>query len=202
MFMTRFLIVVSAILFLPELAVGQEHVHGAGGFKSGISHPVLGLDHLLAMIAVGIVSAQVAQNGYAKAIWTVPTCFVLIMAVGGALGMADVGLIAVEIGIALSVIVLGFAIASGGQISMWLLYLCVSLFAVFHGYAHGQELPELANNWTYIAGFMIGTAVLHLIGVVIGHYAKKIEDGETILRYTGAVIAGIGLHILWGLAGF
>lgn len=202
MFMTRFLIVILAVLCLPEFAMGQEHIHGAGGFKAGISHPVLGLDHLLAMIAVGIVSAQVAQNGYAKAIWTVPTFFVLVMAVGGALGMADAGLIAIEIGIALSVIVLGFAIASGGQISIWLLYFCVSLFAIFHGYAHGQELPELASSGTYIVGFMIGTAVLHLIGVTIGHYAKKIEDGETILKYTGAVIAGIGLHILWGLAGY
>lgn len=202
MFIPRFLMTVSAVLLLPELAMAEEHIHGPGGFMAGISHPVLGLDHLLAMIAVGIVSAQVAQNGDAKAIWTVPTCFVLVMAIGGALGMADIGLIAIEIGIALSVIVLGFTIASGGKISTWLLYGCVSLFAIFHGYAHGQEIPELASSWTYISGFMIGTAVLHLIGVAIGHYAEKIQDGEAILRYTGAVVAGIGLHILWGLAGY
>lgn len=204
MFMTRFLIATLAVLALPELAMAQEqmHAHGAGGFQSGFMHPVLGLDHLLAMIAVGIVSTQVANRGASKAIWTVPTCFVLVMVIGGALGMANVGLIAVEIGIALSVIVLGFTIASGGQISMWLLYGCVSLFAIFHGYAHGQELPELTNHWSYIAGFMLGTAALHLVGVAIGHFAKKIEDGAEILKYTGAVVAGVGLHILWGLAGY
>lgn len=214
MFISRFLIIVSAVLCVPELAIAQEvilnhagdlmgdHVHGPGGFQAGISHPVLGLDHLLAMIAVGIASSQVANRGNAKAIWTVPTCFVLVMALGGALGMADMGLIAIEIGIALSVIVLGFTIASGGQMSTWLLYGCVSPFAIFHGYAHGQEIPELASNWAYIIGFMTGTAALHLIGVAIGHYAPKIQDGEPILRYSGTVIAGIGLHILWGLAGF
>lgn len=202
MFINIFLIAVSAVLFLPELAIAQEHLHGEGGFQAGIAHPVLGLDHLLAMIAVGIVSAQVANRGDRKAIWMVPACFVLVMAVGGALGMADVGLIAIEIGIALSVIVLGFTIASGGKILTWLLYGCVSIFAVFHGYAHGQELPELANNWAYIAGFMVGTAMLHLIGVAVGHFGEKIQDGEAILRYTGAVVAGVGIHILWGLAGY
>lgn len=199
----KFLIAASAVLFLPELAMAQGHVHGTeGGFQAGISHPVLGLDHLLAMIAVGIVSAQVAHAGDTKAIWTVPTCFVVVMAIGGALGMADIGLIAVEIGIALSVIVLGFTIASGGKISKLLLYGCVSLFAIFHGYAHGAEIPELASSWAYIAGFMIATAGLHLVGVAIGYFAQKIEDGESLLRYTGAVVAGIGLHILWGLAGY
>lgn len=209
----RFLIPFFATLFLPAWAFAEAHAHGtAGGFASGFNHPVLGLDHLLAMVAVGVVSAQVAQNGYPKAVWpkavwpkavwTVPACFVIVMAIGGALGMADVGLVAIEIGIAVSVIALGLAIAGGGQISQWILFACVSGFAVFHGYAHGQEIPALVNSGAYVTGFMTGTAVLHLAGVGIGYFITKIPDGASLLRYSGAVVAGMGLHILLGLAGY
>lgn len=203
MLFARFLIPFLTTLFLPAWAYAEAHAHGAaGGFEAGFNHPVLGLDHLLAMVAVGVVSAQVAQNGYPKAVWTVPACFVIVMAIGGVLGMADVELVAIEIGIAVSVIALGLAIAGGGQISQWILFACVSGFAVFHGYAHGQEIPALVNSGAYVTGFMTGTAVLHLAGVGIGHFITKIPDGASLLRYSGAVVAGMGLHILLGLAGY
>ncbi|MEP3196256.1 MAG: HupE/UreJ family protein [Lentilitoribacter sp.] len=195
-------ILISLILF-PSLAFAQTHAHGVdGGFMAGISHPVLGLDHLLAMVAVGIVSAQVAAHKFKHAIWSVPACFVIVMALGGALGMIGIGLTAIELGIVLSVIILGLVIAGGGRINALILFASVALFAIFHGYAHGQEIPELASSGAYIAGFMIGTAGLHLIGVVIGHLSDKIPDGATFLRYSGAIVSGMGFHILLQMAGY
>lgn len=185
-----------AVLLFPLSALAHEGV--SGGFEAGLSHPVLGLDHLLAMVSVGIISSQMGG----KAIWTVPATFVIVMAIGGALGMIDIGLFAIEIGIALSVVVLGFTIASNAKLHQIAIYAFVAMFAIFHGYAHGQEIPELATSWSYVAGFMIGTAFLHIVGVAIGHFAKKITDGEILLRYAGAVVAGMGLHIILGMAGF
>lgn len=192
----RFILSFFAVLLFPVAALAHEGI--TGGFQAGISHPVLGLDHLLAMVSVGIISSQIGG----KAIWTVPATFVVVMAIGGALGLIDVGLIAIEIGIALSVVVLGFTIAKNSSFYQIAIYAFVAMFAIFHGYAHGLEIPELATSWSYIAGFMIGTAGLHILGVVIGHFAKKVKDGEVLLRYTGAVVAGMGLHIILGMAGF
>jgi urease accessory protein len=183
------------VLLFPLSAAA--HVGVSGGFEAGFSHPVLGLDHLLAMVSVGIISAQMGG----KAIWTIPATFVLVMALGGALGMVDIGLFAVEIGIALSVVALGLTIATNAKIYPVAIYVFVALFAIFHGYAHGQEIPALATSWAYIVGFMIGTAALHLAGVAIGYFSRTIVKGETLLRYAGAMVAGIGLHILLGIAG-
>ncbi|MEO9460409.1 MAG: HupE/UreJ family protein [Lentilitoribacter sp.] len=192
-----------SLILVPSLAFAQTHAHGVGGgFMAGISHPVLGLDHLLAMVAVGVVSAQVAARKFNHAIWSVPACFVGVMALGGALGMVGIGLTAIELGIVLSVIVLGLIIAGGGRINALTLFASVSLFAVFHGYAHGQEIPELASSGAYITGFMVGTAGLHLLGVAIGHLSDKIPDGATLLRYSGAIVSGMGFHILLQMAGY
>lgn len=197
------IVIILSIILMPGLAFAQEHAHGVGGgFVAGISHPVLGLDHLLAMVAVGVVSAQVAAHKFKHAIWSVPLCFVGVMAFGGALGMVGIGLTAIELGIVLSVIVLGLIIAGGGRINSVTLFASVSLFAVFHGYAHGQEIPELANSGAYIAGFMVGTAGLHILGVLIGHIADKIPDGAALLRYSGAIVSGMGFHILLQMAGY
>ena len=184
------------VLLFPSSALAHEGV--SGGFEAGISHPVLGLDHLLAMVSVGIISSQIGG----KAIWTVPTTFVIVMVVGGALGMIDMGLVAIEIGIALSVVVLGFTIAGNAKLHQVGICAFVAMFAVFHGYAHGQEIPELVTSWSYIAGFMMGTAALHILGVAIGLFAKRVRNGNVLLRYSGAVIAGMGIHILIGMAEF
>ena len=184
------------ILFFPQYCLAHSGV--TGGFNSGLTHPVLGLDHLLAMVSVGIISAQIGG----RAVWNVPTVFVVVMAVGGALGMMNIGLIAIELGIAMSVVVLGFAITQGKKLPTAFILIIVAFFAIFHGYAHGLEIPELAVSWAYILGFMVGTAALHIAGVLIGVFAKKLKGGYTMLRYLGAVIAGMGLHILLGMYGF
>ncbi len=193
----RFLVIVLLMCFLPQdvLAHGLGHT---SGFKAGLLHPVLGLDHLLAMVSVGIVSTQISG----RAIWTVPASFVLIMTFGGFAGMQsfdflDINTIItlVEQGIIISVIALGFAIALDKSIPMWIAMLACGFFGFFHGFAHGVEVPDITFSLPYIGGFMIATTALHIVGVGIGEVAKKLSGGITVLRYTGAVILGIGLHI-------
>ncbi len=165
-----------------------------GSFLSGLTHPVLGLDHFLAMVSVGVLSAQIGG----RAIWTVPATFVLIMAFGGLLGYIDVGLTAIEAGIAFSVLALGVAIALDKTIPLVAAMSAVGVFAVFHGYAHGAEMPAVAQPVTYALGFMTGTALLHLMGVVIGDISQHYERGKLILRAAGVAIAGTGAFFLVG----
>ncbi|MEM7617649.1 MAG: HupE/UreJ family protein [Pseudomonadota bacterium] len=197
--MKRFILVfIPLLLFLPQYSFAHIGGHGhISGFWAGISHPVLGLDHLLAMVSVGIISAQIAG----RAIWIIPLTFVIVMAIGGAFGMMDIGLFAIEPGIALSVIMLGLAITQGKKIAMKFILAMVAFFAIFHGYAHGLEIPQFASSWLYIIGFMLGTAILHILGVLIGIFANKFNNGATILSYSGAVIAGMGLHIILAIYG-
>jgi urease accessory protein len=165
-----------------------------GSFLSGLTHPVLGPDHFLAMLSVGILSAQIGG----RAIWTVPGTFVLIMGVGGLLGWIDIGLSAIEVGIAFSVVALGTAIAVDKKMPMVVAMSAVGVFAVFHGYAHGQEMPEVANAVTYALGFMSGTALLHLLGVLIGDISQHYHRGKLLLRVAGAGIAATGAVFLAG----
>lgn len=182
-----------ALLLMTPLASLQAHeMSGGGGFASGFSHPVLGLDHLLAMIAVGVLSAQLGG----KAIWTVPSTFVAIMLVGGILGMNEVPLFTVETGIAFSVLALGVAMAAERKMPIPLAMLFVAIFALFHGHAHGTEMPQLAKPRLYALGFMSGTAVIHVSGVVFGAAFRSFQNGPQLLRYVGAGIAGIGFHLL------
>lgn len=186
------------LLVFPFAAFGHdEHVTDAvtKGFEAGLKHPILGLDHFLAMVSVGIISAQIGG----RAVWSIPLMFVLSMVVGGITGMMGYDLGTVEVGIAMSVIFLGLVIAANAKILIPIILGFVSLFGIFHGYAHGLEMPDLAVSWHYIAGFMVGTAGLHILGVFIGFAAKKIEKGNILLRYSGAFIAGIGFHILLSL---
>ena len=167
-------------LLLPGLALAHE---GAslpyGSFVGGLSHPVLGLDHFLAMVSVGILSAQMGG----RAIWTVPATFVAVMAFGGFLGFIDIGLTAIEAGIAISVLALGIAIAADRKLPMTLAMTFVGFFAIFHGYAHGAEMPAVANSVTYAAGFLIGTTALHLFGVLIGDISRRYTRGPLVLAF-------------------
>lgn len=184
-------------LLLGALTPGPGLAHeGAslpyGSFLSGLTHPVLGADHFLAMVSVGIVSAQIGG----RAIWTVPATFVCVMGIGGLLGLLDVGLTAIEAGIALSVLILGLAIAADKRLPVALAMTAVAFFAIFHGYAHGAEMPTVANPVTYALGFLTGTATLHVTGVVIGDISQHYSMGKLLLRIGGAIIAALGAWFL------
>lgn len=163
-----------------------------GSFLAGLTHPVLGVDHFLAMVSVGMLSAQIGG----RAIWTVPATFVAVMAVGGGLGLLDAGLSAIEIGISFSVLVLGVAIAADRRLPLALAMAAVAVFAIFHGYAHGAEMPTVAEPVRYAGGFLTGTALLHLLGVLIGDISQHYSRGKTMLRVAGAAIASMGTWFL------
>lgn len=182
-----------ALACTPGLALAHEASQlPLGSFIGGLTHPVLGPDHFLAMVSVGILSAQIGG----RAIWTVPATFVAVMAVGGALGMLDAPLTAIEAGIALSVLVLGITIAAGRKLPTRLAMVAVGFFAIFHGFAHGAEMPLVAEPARYAAGFLTGTAALHLLGVIIGDAARHYARGKILLRIAGGAIAGIGTWFL------
>ena len=190
--MRKSLLILAGIISLhPSFALAHE-VPGGGGFVSGLSHPVLGFDHLLAMLSVGILSAQMGGH----AIWRVPTAFVIVMLVGGVLGINGIEILSVEVGIVLSVFALGVAIAAAKKLPSFWAMIFVGFFALFHGHAHGTEMPYLSKPAFYALGFVVGTAAIHIAGVSIGLITEKFNDGKQLLRYLGASIAGIGFHLL------
>jgi urease accessory protein len=172
------------------------HDYGGGGMLAGFLHPLLGLDHLLAMVAVGMLSAQLGG----RAIWTVPAVFVACMAAGGLLGMLGIPLPAIEFGISVSVILLGVAIAANRRVPIALAMFFVGLFGLFHGHAHGAELPETMTTpllaASYVFGFLMATAGLHVIGALLGVTAKNSKSGELVLRFSGVLIAVIGVFFV------
>ena len=176
---------------LPVLA---HNITGKLGFYDGLSHPVLGLDHLLAMICVGILSAQIGG----KAIWTVPTTFVTIMTIGGLLGFLLIidEFYFVEVGIVFSVILLGFGISIEKKIPVKLIMIFVGIFGLFHGIAHGIEVPAAANPILFVLGFIFGTTTLHLLGAVIGHFSIKKTLSLILLRISGISFAIYGVYLL------
>ncbi|MAJ30999.1 MAG: urease accessory protein UreJ [Gammaproteobacteria bacterium] len=163
-----------------------------GPFLSGITHPVLGFDHLLAMVSVGMISAQIGG----RAIWTVPATFVVVMFFGGLLGLNYGGLTGYEIGIAISVLLLGSALAADQKLNAVFAMIAVAVFAVFHGYAHGEEIPTIAEPPPYVAGFMTGTIILHIAGVVLADISTHYEKGKVLLRFLGGFIALSGMYFL------
>ncbi len=188
---------IAALILQPAVALAHEdQVIRFGSFLGGLFHPVLGLDHFLAMVSVGIVSSMLGG----RAIFTVPGLFVLMMAVGGLAGWVGLGLgdTAIESGIAASVILLGGVIAADRRLRTRFVMAAVVFFGFFHGYAHGSEIPEIANGWTYAVGFLIGTAFIHLLGVVVGEVAKRYAQGRVVLRLVGAVFVLTGLLFVVG----
>lgn len=180
-------------LLIPDLA--GAHTVGAagdGGLMAGLGHPVLGFDHLLAMVSVGILSAQ--MGGKAK--WMVPAAFVSVMLLGGILGMMEIPFFSVELGIAFSVLALGVALALEKKLPATLAMLFVGFFALFHGHAHGTEMPQLAQPALYALGFVAATAWIHICGLLIGVTCQRFPRGAEFLRFAGAGIAGIGFHLL------
>lgn len=169
--------------------------YGIGGLASGLLHPIAGLDHVVAMVAVGLWGGILGG----KAIWQLPVIFPVLMAFAGALGALGAPLPGIETGIAASGIVLGLMVMLTVRPPLPVAVAIVSLFAMFHGHAHGTELPEAANPLTYALGFVVATGMLHLIGIAFGMLMKW-PSGKLAVRAAGGVIAMAGGAFLTGLA--
>jgi urease accessory protein len=184
----------SALLLLalsPSLAHAHTGVGSTSGIWSGLAHPATGIDHILAMVAVGLWAAQ--RGG--RAIWLVPLAFITVMAVGGVLGMMAISIPFVEQGIVASVLVLGVLIAAAVRLPLVASMILVGLFALFHGHAHGAEMPDTAAGLAYGLGFILATACLHGIGISLGVVAQRFGT-ERLVRYAGGAIAVFGLYLL------
>lgn len=187
--------VLVSLLLSSSMVFAHSGTGSIGGFLSGLAHPVFGWDHVVAMVAVGLWGAFPGR----PAIWLLPIVFPLVMAVGGAIGVAGIALPAVETGIALSSLVLGLMVAFAIKPPMAIAAVLVGVFAIFHGHAHGTELPEAANPIAYAAGFVIATGSLHLLGIALG-YLTRVKHGEYFIRGAGAMIALFGTAFLTGMA--
>jgi urease accessory protein len=175
--------------------VASAHVESGevGGFLSGLSHPVSGLDHVIAMVAVGLWGAQLGL----PAIWVLPVAFPMMMAVGGMLGLIGLPVPAVEVGIAASAIVLGALVLRQAQLPVLAALVIVAFFAIFHGHAHGTELAEGQNAMLYSIGFVVSTGLLHGIGITIG-IAHRWAAGRVAMRAVGGIVLLGGAWFLWG----
>jgi len=186
-----------AISALLMVCAGAASAHSdaagmAGGFMSGFFHPLLGWDHVIAMVAVGLWGAFLGM----PALWLLPVVFPLVMTVGGALGVMGVPLPAVETGIALSAVALGAVVAAALRPPLWVAAVLVGVFAIFHGHAHGTELPDAADPVAYSLGFVMATGLLHLAGIALG-LVTRWPAGITAVRAVGAGIAVGGLGFLF-----
>jgi urease accessory protein len=175
----------------PAAALAHQETGQAAGFLSGLAHPVSGLDHVLAMIAVGRWGAVLGP----PAIWVLPVAFPMVMALGGLMGLLGIPVPGVEIGIAVSAIVLGAMVLAEVRPSLWIAAAIVAFFAIFHGHAHGRELPEGASALLYSLGFVVATGLLHAAGIVIG-VAHRWPAGRQLVRAAGGGVALAGLFFL------
>jgi urease accessory protein len=187
-----FLILVCYILFAPASAFAHIQNGEAAGFLTGFVHPISGLDHVLAMVAVGLWGAQLG----APAIWVLPVAFPLVMAFGGMLGLIGVPVPGIEYGIAASAILLGAAVLFEVRAALVVTALLVGVFAIFHGHAHGTELPPGQSALLYSMGFVIATGCLHALGIGIGA-VHRWTWGQKLLRAAGAVVAVGGVFFMW-----
>lgn len=182
------------VFFLLWPMVVFAHTQGGevAGFFSGLEHPVSGLDHVLAMVAVGLWGAQLGP----PAIWILPVTFPIVMAFGGMLGLMGVKLPGIEVCIALSAIALGFMVLREAKPHFWAAAMLVAFFAIFHGHAHGTELPDGANGLLYSIGFVMATGTLHAVGIGIGAIHRW-PRGRFALRMAGTVVMAGGGVFLW-----
>ena len=180
------------LMFAPVAALAHQETGQAAGFLSGLAHPVSGLDHVLAMVAVGLWGAVLGP----PAIWVLPVAFPVVMALGGLMGLLGIPVPGVEVGIALSAIVLGAMVLAELRPALWLAAAGVAVFAIFHGHAHGQELPEGTNALLYSLGFVVATGLLHAVGILLGE-AHRWSVGRQAVRAAGGGVALAGLFFLW-----
>jgi urease accessory protein len=165
------------------------HPHAGEGLHSGFLHPLLGIDHLMAMLAVGLLSAQLGG----RAIFAIPSAFLAGMVLGGVCGAGTWHLGPVELGIAASMVTLGAAVAWNRQLPLAVPLALAAVFGCFHGHAHGAEMPALSSPVAYGIGFLMATAALHVTGILVGRYALASVRGTAGLRLSGAAIAAAGV---------
>ncbi len=189
----RRLLLVLVLAAAPAWA--HEQQGQAAGFLAGLKHPVSGLDHVLAMVSVGLWGAQLGP----PALWLLPVTFPLVMAFGGFLGLLGVPLPGVELGIALSALLLGVMIAREARPPIWVAAALVGFFAVFHGHAHGRELPAGESALLYSSGFVVATGCLHAGGIGLG-LVHRWRWGRIALRIAGAGVALAGSAFVWRAA--
>jgi urease accessory protein len=180
------------MLLWADVAFAHVTKGEAGGFLSGFRHPISGLDHVLAMVAVGLWGAQLG----APAIWVLPVAFPMVMAFGGMLGLMGMPLPGTEIAIAASAVLLGAAVLFEFRPALPLAALLVGFFAIFHGHAHGTELPPGQSGLLYSMGFVIATGCLHAVGISIGVVHRWLW-GKRFLRFAGAGVAMGGFFFMW-----
>jgi len=180
------------VLLHAQTAFAHAQPGVAAGLLAGLAHPVSGLDHVLAMVAVGLWGAQLGT----PAIWLLPVAFPLMMAMGGMLGLMGLPLPGIEYGIAASAILLGAAVMLVARPPLGLAAALVAFFAIFHGHAHGTELPPGHSALAYSMGFVMATGGLHAAGIGIGT-AQEWGWGQKLLRVAGAVVAAGGIFFMW-----
>lgn len=183
------------VFFFVALSPADAHpeTNTVGGFLAGIEHPLTGLDHIVAMVAVGLWGAYLG----APAMWLLPVVFPLVMAFGGGIGVLGGPMLGVETTIAVSDIVLGLVVVLAARPPLWVAAVIVGFFAFFHGYSHGVELPHTANPFTYAAGFVVATGLLHLAGISIGLLTRW-PWGQIVVRTLGGAITVIGFAFFFG----
>ena len=214
--------IVKTVIFFVVLFVGSAVVFGilpsilgSGDLAKGYKHPVDGTDHLLAMIAVGLLSVQmIPGSGNRISVWLVPLCFVVVLGIGGAIGLAGISLdwavnipfgwlfsllgieaAPGEVVILMSMVVLGLVIMSQARLPLWVGLLAVAFFAIYHGHAHGQEMGN-KGALGYFTGFMLASAVIHVLGVVIGEMGSLFQNPRQARALAGAVLTGAGGYIM------
>ena len=181
----------AVLLFWPLATWAHVESGQAGGLLSGLAHPVSGLDHVLAMVAVGLWGAQLGM----PALWVLPVAFPMMMAFGGMLGLVGIPLPGVEVGIAISAVILGALVLSQLRLSLPAAIAVVAFFALFHGHAHGTELEAGQNAMLYSLGFVIATGMLHAVGISIG-LIHRWDTGRVVLRSAGMLVMVGGLYFL------
>ena len=180
----------AALGLFADNALAHTGVHSGSGFVGGFAHPMLGLDHLLAMIAIGVWAAQ--QGG--RALWAVPATFVTVMVLGGLLALTGLALPYIETGISLSVLVLGLLIAFQRNWPVTAGMAIAAVFALFHGYAHGLEIPQTASPLVFAAGFVLATSLLHGVGILGGRMGPKwVRAAGVLIAATGFTLTGFSL---------
>jgi len=183
---------VAAITLWPAAVWSHTGSGEAGGFWTGVRHPVSGRDHALALIAVGLWGAQLGI----PAVWLLPVAFSMMMAFAGMFGLMGLPLPGVEMGIAGSAVVLGVMVLAEARPTPLVALAIVAVFAVFHGHAHGTELPEGQSRLLYSMGFVIATGLLHGVGIGIGS-VHRWDAGRVALRVAGAVVLVAGIFFFW-----